>query len=193
MARAASIFRVVLSALWTIFIAPLLVLVWRGVLDRGDVANHPGDWLMGWLEAIAKISGIYPAALVVTGVLVGVWIDWLLRKFDGSRSADRKTLGIRFCNLAQNIENRFQYDDTWPANIHDLKPNLMSAFIEAEGFGLWTPVDHLYVRRDGGAIMVNYLRIVGTMLRDGHFKQAKARSLQVKVFAAQSTTPATSA
>jgi len=56
----------------------------------------------------------------------------------------------------------------------------MSAFIEAESFGLWTPVDHFYDRQDGGNIMVNYLRVIGTMLRDGHFKQAKIRALQVK-------------
>jgi hypothetical protein len=68
---------------------------WRGVLDRGDVANHPGDWLMGWLDAVAKIPGLYPAALIATGVVVGVWIDWLLKRMDGSRASQRKTLGLK--------------------------------------------------------------------------------------------------
>jgi hypothetical protein len=139
MVRAASVFRVVLSTVWAIFIAPFMLLVWRGVLDRGDVANHPGDWLMGWLDAIAKVPGIYPAALIATGVLIGVWIDWLLRKFDGSRADDRQTLGLRFCNLAHNIENRLQYSGVWSSNIQDLKPALMSIFIEADGFGIWAP------------------------------------------------------
>jgi hypothetical protein len=40
--------------------------------------------------------------------------------------------------------------------------------------------------------MVNYLRIVGTMLKDGHFKQAKEKSLEVKSVVAQSTKSATS-
>jgi hypothetical protein len=189
----ASVFRWIISTVWTILIVPVLALVWHGVLDRGDVATHPVDWLMGWLASFAQIPGMYASALIATGVLIGVWGDWLLRKFDGSRSADREALGIRFCNLAHTIENRFQYDDVWSANIHDLKPNLMSAFIEAEGFGIWTPVDELYSRQGGGAILVNYLRIVGTMLRDGHVKQAKKRSIQVRDFVAQSAKSATSA
>jgi hypothetical protein len=176
-------FRVIFSAIWTIFIAPFLVLVWRGVLDRGDVANHPKDWLMGRLDWIVQIPGFYPSALIATGILVGVWVDWLLKRFDGSRKYRRETLGTRFCNLSHSIQDRFgSYYGDWPDNIHDIKPNLMSAFIEAESFGIWAPVDQLYVRQDGGAIMVNYLRLVGTMLRDGHFKQARTRALQVKAF-----------
>jgi hypothetical protein len=190
---AASVFRVVLSTVWTIFVAPFLLLVWRGVLDRGDVANHPGDWLMGWLDTVAKIPGVYPAALIATGILVGLWIDWLLRKIDGSRAARRKTLGTTYCSLSSNIEGRFGgYYGEWSENIHDLKPALMSAFIEAEGFGLWAPVDELYKRQDGGVVVVNHLRIVGTMLRDGHFKQARTRALQAKEFVAQLSKPATS-
>jgi hypothetical protein len=69
----------------------------------------------------------------------------------------------------------------WPRNIHDIQPNLMSAFIEAERFGLWAPLNELYKRQDGGAILANYLHIVGTMLRDGHFKQAKKRAQEVRV------------
>ena len=68
----------------------------------------------------------------------------------------------------------------------------MSIFIEAESFGIWAPVDQFYERQDGGAIMINYLCIVGTMLKDGHFEQAKKRALQAKDFVAQSTKPATS-
>jgi hypothetical protein len=193
MARVASFFKWFALAVWTILIVPFLSRAWTGVLDRGDVANHPMDWTMGWLASLTQIPGVTASALIATGVLIGAWIDWLLRKFDGSRSTGRKVLGSRFCTLAHNLENRFQYGGEWPANIHDMQPNLMSAFIEAEGFGLWAPVDHLYARQDGGAIMVNYLRIVGTLLRDGHFKQAKARSLQVKNFVAPTTNLAISA
>jgi hypothetical protein len=193
MVRANATFRVTFSAIWTIFIAPFLVLVWRGVLDRGDVANHPKDWLMGWLDWIVQIPGFYPSALIATGVLVGIWIDWFLKRFDGSRTSRRQALGSRYCNLSRSVQDRFNdYHGDWPNNIHDIKPNLMSAFIEAEGIGLWAPVDHLYVRQDGGAILVNYLRIVGTMLRDGHFEQARLRALQVKTFVAPTTKPETS-
>src|SRR5258706_6022061 len=96
-------FRVIFSAIWTIFIAPFLVLVWRGVLDRGDVANHPKDWLMGRLDWIVQIPGFYPSALIATGILVGVWVDWLLKRFDGSREYRRETLCTRVCYLSHSI------------------------------------------------------------------------------------------
>ena len=61
----------------------------------------------------------------------------------------------------------------------------MSAFIDAEKFGIWAPVGQLESLKDGGSILVNYLRIVGTLLKDGHFKQAKLRALQAKQYAEQ--------
>jgi hypothetical protein len=35
---------------------------------------------MGWLASVGQIPGIYGSALVATGVLVGVWIDWFFKK-----------------------------------------------------------------------------------------------------------------
>lgn len=77
----AQVFRWIVSTVWTILIVPVIVLLWRGALDRGDFANHPVDWAMGWLASIAQIPGIYPSALMATGLLVGVWIDWLLKNY----------------------------------------------------------------------------------------------------------------
>lgn len=59
----------------------------------------------------------------------------------------------------------------------------MSVFIEAERFGVWAPVGNFESLKDGGAVLTNYLRIVGTMLKDGHYKQAKIRALQAKAYA----------
>jgi hypothetical protein len=189
----ASILRWVIGAIWTILIVPVLALAWRGVLDRGDVANHPVDWLMGWLASVGQAPGVYASALITTGLLVGVWLDWLFRKVDGSRARSRETLGLRYCNLSHDVERQLDdFHGEWPMNVHNLKPTLMSAFIEAEGFGLWAPVNELYERQDGGVIMVNYLRLVGTMLSDGHFKQAKKRALQARDYVAQSAKPAIS-
>jgi hypothetical protein len=188
----ASIFRWIISTIWTILIVPVLALVWHGVLDRGDVASRPLDWLMGWLASVGQIPGIYGSALVATGVLVGVWIDWFLKKIDGSRVARREFLGMKCCNLSNDVKARPDGRwGPWSECIHDLKPALMSAFIVARGYGLWTPVDELYKRQGGGAIMVNYLRVIGTMLVDGHFQEAKRRALQARDFVL-STTPATS-
>src|SRR5437868_12202586 len=118
MARVASFFRWFALAIWTLLAVPFLSPAWKGVLDRGDVANHPVDWLMGWLASFAQVPGISTSALIATGVLIGAWIDWLFRKLDGSRAVSRETVGIRYCNLAHTIEDRFRYDTGWSMNIH---------------------------------------------------------------------------
>jgi hypothetical protein len=186
-------FKWFVSVVWTILIVPVLVLVWRGVLDRGDVANHPVDWAMGWLASFAQVPGIYPSALIATGLVAGVWIDWFLKRVDGSRARRRELLGLKYCSLAYDVAGQLDSSIVqWPQNIHHLRPALMSAFIEAEGFGVWAPVNELDAIEAGGVIMVNYLRVVGTMLEDGHFRQAKMRALEVKNFVAQQSKSVTS-
>lgn len=189
----ANIFRWIVLTICVPLLLALLQKIWGGVLDRAHVADTPWEWFMGWLEWFANLPGVFPGSLIATGLVVGVSADWLLRKFDGSRALRRRALGVRFCSLAGRVEERFNgYYGEWPNNIHDLKPAVMSAFIEVETFGLWAPVEELHDREDGGRILINYLRIVGTMLRDGHFKQAKIRALQVRGFVAPATTPAIS-
>jgi hypothetical protein len=183
MARAASIFRWVISVVWAVLLVPFLLHAWNGVLDREDVSKHPVDWLMSVIGSVAQFPGVLPGVLITTGVVVGAWIDWLLRKVDGSRAQGRIVLGRQFVSLAGMVSHRQEgFHSEWPGNMHDLQPTLMSAFIKAEAFGLWAPVDELYERKDGAAILVNYLRLVGTMLRDGHFKQAVIRAQQAKDF-----------
>src|SRR5438874_13268520 len=87
MARAASIFRWAISVVGTLFLLPLVSRIWGGVLDRGDVANHPVDWIVTVLAAVTQAPGFFPALFVTIGLVAGVWSDWLLRKLDGSRAS----------------------------------------------------------------------------------------------------------
>ncbi|WFU42619.1 hypothetical protein QA640_09240 [Bradyrhizobium sp. CB82] len=187
MAKIASRFRWLLLALW-FFLGPLLLAVWNGYIVRADVGNNP--W--GWVTWLAGLPGIHAGSLLFTGLVVGVWVDWILRRIDGSRADDRRALGVRFCNLAHTIEDRFRCDDRWPSNIVSVIPNITSAFIEADKYGVWTPADTLYENPNGGNLMVYYLLHVGTLLRDGHFREARVHSLQAKALASQSTSAAIS-
>jgi hypothetical protein len=154
--------------------------------ERQGWIDHPEEavgWLMGIPLWIAQLPWVYPVALILGGLTVGIWLDWLLRRFDTSRSDRRVGLGLQLQNLANVIERRqggFRHD--WPDIIQDLRPQLMSIFIRVEKIGLWAPVDQLYDREDGATVLVNYLRMVGTMLADGHFKQARKRALECKTF-----------
>jgi hypothetical protein len=145
---------------------------------------------MSAIAFIAQLPGMVPAALLITGLTAGVWLDWLMRRIDDSRAKARVAIGEEFLYLASIVDERQQsasIDNSWPKNVWDLRPRLMSVFINAEKFGIWAPVDQMYDRTDGANIIINYLRIVGTMLADGHFKQARKRALQAKQFVERTT------
>jgi hypothetical protein len=183
MVRIATFFKWAIVALWTAVALPVLIDLFKKWLDRNGAFDHPENWAMNGLASVAQIPGVYPAALLLTGLLAGAWIDWLLRKFDGQRTRKRHQLGEEFKVLARHLSGKVNsFHGEWPVCVHDYRPRLMSAFINAESFGIWAPVNELYERADGAAIMINYLSIVGTMLSDGHFKQAKLRAKQARQF-----------
>jgi hypothetical protein len=181
MLRIATFFKWTILALWTAVAVPVLIDIFKKWLERNGALDHPGDWAMNGLASLAQIPGAYPAALILTGLLGGAWIDWLSRKIDGERQRKREIVGEELKALAQVISERLvSYNGDWPSCIHDIRPRLMSAFINVEGFGLWAPVNQLFDRPDGANILMNYLSLVGTMLSDGHFGQAKIRAEQAR-------------
>lgn len=147
--------------------------------------DNPAEAKAGVMSAIYWFGGlpwVYPAALVLVGATIGVWLDWVLRGLDNSRQAKRKVIGREMISLGRAIQHRQEgYHGSWPENVHSLRPNIMSAFIKVEQIGIWAPTDQPYEMGQVGAnVMINYLGIVGTMLADGHFPQAKKRAMQLK-------------
>jgi hypothetical protein len=150
----------------------------RGWYSPGE----PGGWLTT-LVAIGELPWLLPVVLVVAGLTAGAWLDWLIRKLDHTRAAERVEIGNELLHLANRVASRQEgIRNEWPANVHDLRPSIMSAFIKVERIGVWAPVDQPYGRLDGANILVNYLQLVGTMLSEGHFKQARKRAAQVRAF-----------
>ena len=102
--------------------------------------------------------------------MAGLWVDWLLRKLDRSRAEARKDLGFELLNLASELAEELErVDPSWQR----LRPKLMSAFIKARGFGLWAPDDEVINKGIDLGVLTRYLREVGTMLEEGHLKEAK--------------------
>jgi hypothetical protein len=183
MARAASVFRWIILAIWTVLLVPFISRAWNGVLDRGDVANHPFDWAMSVLASVAQYPGVLRAALIATGLAAGVWIDWVFRKLDGSREASRVDLGVNLTVLARQVSDRQNgFHSDWPGNINDLKPRLLSVYIKLQKMGIWAPGERLQGRFDGARILSDYLSMVGTLLRERHFSQAKEKANGLKEF-----------
>jgi len=177
MARTESIFRWGILACWTVFVAAPLIAIWRGYLERSEVADHPWAW------------GVYGGLLFLTGWVGGAWADWLLRKLDRSRENSRTSLGVQLCSLSLKIVDRLDYSGydpnkrghvEWSRAVHAFDAALTSAFINIRKLGIWTPGSELYRRQDGGVILVDYLRRVGTMLKDGHFAEAKREASNIR-------------
>ena len=108
-----------------------------------------------------------PTALFLVGLVIGLWLDWLLRKLDDSRADQRAALG----NDMLIWEHELEYlNDPSKANA-----KIMSCFIAAKKLGIWAPDERVFEIDPDRAypIIRNYLTNVGQMLRDRHFSEAK--------------------
>ena len=123
----------------------------------------------------------YKFALVfLTGILVGVSLEWLNRKSDEKKAGELRSLGTKFRNLSDSIKIRTA-SSGWPENVPDLKPAIQSAFISARKFDLWVPNEHVYQLPDA-SFLCEYFRCVGKFLEDGHFSEANREALSWKPF-----------
>ena len=113
-------------------------------------------------------------ASLLVGFAAGLWVDWFLRKLDGSRAKQREALGYEMCNLAHDLGSAHH-----PLMVNPMYANrsrMMSCFTTARSFGIWVPDDRIFSMLHPPRavdLVVAYLDDVGTMLKDGHFKQAK--------------------
>lgn len=186
MLRLAGFARWVLLALFLPVVLPVMAEFAKRLVDSLGWYEHPeqaAGWLMGTLTGFAQVPWVFPTALILGGLTAGAWLDWLLRRLDGSRAARRKDIGRELLSLAAMVQSRQDgWHGEWPNNIHDLWPLTMSIFIKAEQIGIWAPTGQPYEIKapTGPNILINYLRFVGTMLADGHFTQARKRANQLK-------------
>ena len=120
------------------------------------------------------------AFVFLTGIIIGVSIEWLSRKSDEKKAFELKSLGTKFRSLSDHIKVRTT-SSGWPDNVRDLKPAILSVFISAKKFDLWVPNEHVYQLPDA-SFLCEYFRCVGTLLEDGHFDKATSEALSWKPF-----------
>lgn len=120
------------------------------------------------------------ALIFLTGIVIGVSLEWLSRKSDEKKSFELRSLGSKFRSLADNIKIRTG-SSGWPDNVRDLKPAILSVFISARKFDLWVPNEHVYQLPDA-SFLCEYFRSVGKLLEDGHFDKANSEALSWKPF-----------
>jgi hypothetical protein len=120
------------------------------------------------------------ALVLLTGIVIGVSLEWLSRKSDEKKAFELRSLGSKFRSLSDNIKARSTLSG-WPDNVRDLKPAILSAFISANKFGLWVPNEHVYQLPDA-SFLCEYFKCVGKLLEDGYFDEANSEALSWKPF-----------
>ena len=120
------------------------------------------------------------AFFFLTGIVVGVSLEWLSRKSDERKAFELRSLGIKFRGLSESIKVRTA-SSGWPDDVRDLKPAILSVFSSAKKFDLWAPNEHVYQLPDA-SFLCEYFRCVGKLLEDGHFDEANSEALSWKPF-----------
>jgi len=125
--------------------------------------------VLKFLLYLAQQPWLHTVGWIFVGLVAGLWLDLLLRKLDGSRADERKMLGAEMARYGNYLGQ--------PSSMPD-SAKIKSYFHSARDFGIWAP-DEVNINR-AEKLITEYLMNVGTMLRDGHFKQAKRYAKESK-------------
>ena len=180
-----------LFGIWGLLLIPLLTPILGKWLDENVFSdsnrmattvlpNTMATTVLNNLFALGQQRWFEFALVFLTGMVIGVSLEWLSRKSDEKRAFELRSLGSKFRSLSDNIKIRTA-SSAWPDNVRDLKPAMLSVFISAKKFDLWAPNEHVYQLPDA-SFLCEYFRCVGKLLEDGHFDQANSEALSWKPF-----------
>jgi len=180
-----------LLGIWGLLLIPLITPILAKWLEE-NVFSDPNDMATTvFHNAVATIVFSYLLALgqqrwfgfvlvFLTGVVIGVSLEWLNRRSDERKASELRSLGSKFRSLSDSIKSRTA-SSGWPDNVRDLKSAVLSAFGSAKKFDLWVPDEQVYLLPDA-SFLCEYFRCVGKLLEDGHFDKAKSEALSWRPF-----------
>jgi hypothetical protein len=180
-----------LFGIWGLLLIPLITPILKKWLEE-NVFSDPSDLAttvfrnavatpaFDNLVALGQQRWFKFAVVFLTGVVIGVSIEWLNRKSDEKKASELRSLGSKFRSLSDSIKIR-SASSGWPDNVRDLKPAITSAFGSARKFHLWVPDEHVYQLPDA-SFLCEYFRCVGKLLEDGQFDKASSEALSWKPF-----------
>jgi hypothetical protein len=180
-----------LFGIWGLLLIPLITPIFEKWLEENVFSDPDGmattifpnamaTTVFNNLLALGQQRWFKFALVFLTGIVVGVSLEWLNRKSDERKATELRSLGSKFRSLSDGIKVRTA-SPGWPDNARDLKPAILSAFISARKFDLWVPNEHVYQLPDA-SFLCEYFRCVGKLLEDGHFDDASREALSWKPF-----------
>ena len=179
-----------LFGIWGVLLIPLIAPVLKQWLEENAVSDAHGmtavfrdvtaTTAFSHLVAFGQQQWFKLALVFLTGILVGVSLEWLNRKSGEKRAAELRSLGWKFRSLSDSIRLRTA-SSQWPDNVHDLKPAMLSVFAAARKFDLWAPSERAFQLPDA-TFLCEYFRCVGKHLEDGDFDEARQEALSWQPF-----------
>ena len=166
--------------IWGLLLIPLIATTLEKWLEENFFSdpNAVATTVFDNLLALGQLRWFKFALVFLTGIVIGVSLEWLARKSDEKKASELRSLGSKFRSLSDSIKTRTA-SSGWPNS--DLKPTIMSAFISAKKFDLWVPSERVYQLPDA-SFLCEYFRCVGRLLEDGHFDEANREALSWKPF-----------
>jgi len=180
-----------LFGIWGLLLIPLITPILKKWLEENVLSDPHGmatavfsnavaTTVFNNLLALGQRRWFAFALVFLTGIVIGISLEWLNRKSDEKKASELRSLGSKFRSLSDNIKVRTA-SSGWPDNARDLKPAILTAFVSAKKFDMWAPNEHVYQLPDA-SFLCEYFRCVGKLLEDGHFDQASSEALSWKPF-----------
>ncbi|MGC2339119.1 MAG: hypothetical protein WA625_25645 [Pseudolabrys sp.] len=175
--------KTIVCGAWVVLLLPLLATIFEKWLEQKFFSdpNAVATTAFNNIVVLGQQRWFHFALVFLTGIVIGVSLDWLTRKSDENKASKLRHLGSNFRRLSDNIKTQTEVQSEWPNNIRDLKPDIVSAFISAEKSGLWVPGERAYQLPDA-SFLCEYFRSVGKLLEDGDFDKASREALSWKPF-----------
>jgi hypothetical protein len=180
-----------LFGIWGLLLIPLIMPGFEKWLEENALADPNGmatkvfrqpmvAMVFENVVALGQQRWFKFALVFLTGIVIGVSLEWLGHKSSERKASELKSLGSKFRSLSDSIKSRTA-SPGWPDNVRDLKPAILSAFISAGKFDLWVPNEHVYQLPDA-SFLCEYFRSVGKLLEDGEFDKANREALSWQPF-----------
>jgi hypothetical protein len=131
--------------------------------------------VLKFLSDLSEQAWLRITVSLLVGFVAGLWVDWLLRRLDGSLAKQREALADERVALGTKMVKLGDDLDNLRSPMQQAGPEIRSCLASAKKLGIWVPDQRvLVIHPDRAKLLVeDYLRQVGTLLKDGNFSSAR--------------------
>jgi hypothetical protein len=169
------------AGVWTLFLVAVIVDLTKRWLGENYFSDPNIIIVFNLAASIVQQSWFQFALVFLTGIVIGISLDWLDRKSDENKASELRTLGSNFRILSDTIKIQTAGSSGWPNSVREHKADILSALISAKKFDLWVPDERVYQLPDA-SFLCEYFGFIGRLLEDGHFDEARREALAWKPF-----------